>query len=85
MPSYDLKCTKCENVFEVFCKYDDKHLQKCPKCESTETESYFTTMQIGDPIRLGVRKIDDGFREVLSRIGNANGRKANLTDKLSRR
>ena len=39
----------------------------------------------GVGIRLGVRTIDDGFREVLSRVGSANGRQADLSDKLSRR
>jgi hypothetical protein len=39
---------------------------------------------MGDSVRLGVRRVDDGFREVLSKIGAANY-KSNLTDKLSRK
>ena len=85
MPMYDLKCSQCSHIFEVFCKYTDKDQQECPSCKSTNHESHHSTMQIGDPVRLGLRTIDNGFREVLSRIGAANGRQANLTDKLSRR
>jgi hypothetical protein len=39
---------------------------------------------LGDPVRLGIRKIDGGFREVLHKIGSNNGVKSNLKDKLSR-
>jgi hypothetical protein len=39
---------------------------------------------LGDPVRLGIRTVDNGSREVLSKINSANGRKANLKDKLSR-
>ena len=85
MPMYDLKCSECNTIFEVFCKFSDKENPECPSCKSTKSETHHSQMMIGDPIRLGVRKIDDGFREVLSRIGNANGIKANLTDKLSRK
>ena len=28
MPMYDLKCSQCSTVFEVFCKYDDKDKQE---------------------------------------------------------
>lgn len=40
-------------------------------------------MNIGDPVRLGVRTIDNGFREVLSKIKEKNWR-SNLGNKLSR-
>lgn len=45
---------------------------------------HITTPALGDSVRLGIRRTDDGFREVLSRIGNANY-KSNLSDKLSRK
>jgi hypothetical protein len=38
---------------------------------------------IGDSVRLGIRRPDDGFREVLSKISDANY-KSNLRGKLSR-
>lgn len=86
MPIYGLKCSDCDTTFDVLCKYVDKPQQKCPNCGSTNHESHHTVPPpIGDPVRLGVRTVDNGFREVLSKIGNANGRNSNLTDKLSRR
>lgn len=85
MPFYDLKCSECDTIFEVFCKFSDREDQQCPSCKSTKHETHHSQLMIGDPVRLGVRKIDDGFREVLSRIGNSNGIRANLTDKLSRK
>lgn len=39
---------------------------------------------MGDSVRLGIRKPDSGFQEVLSKISAANY-KSNLSDKLSRR
>ena len=42
------------------------------------------TVAFGDPMRLGVRKPDGGFNEVLSKIASANY-KSNLTDSLSRK
>ena len=27
MPMYDLKCSQCSHIFEVFCKFDDKDQQ----------------------------------------------------------
>jgi hypothetical protein len=38
---------------------------------------------MGDSVRLGIRKPDQGFNEVLSKIHAANYR-SNLSDKLSR-
>lgn len=39
---------------------------------------------MGDSVRLGIRRPDAGFNEVLSKIADANY-KSNLRDKLSRR
>jgi putative FmdB family regulatory protein len=86
MPFYDFKCSECDEIFSVMCRISDRESQACPSCNSIKYESHHTSMPaFGDPIRLGVRTIDDGFREVLSRVGSANGRQADLSDKLSRR
>lgn len=85
MPFYDFKCSDCEHVFTVFCRISERESQSCPACESPKYESHHTQMPgFGDPVRLGVRTVDNGFREVLSKIGNSNGKHANLKDKLSR-
>jgi hypothetical protein len=52
--------------------------------ENPQIEQIIGSPAIGDPVRLGVRTIDDGFREVLSKIHNNNYR-SNLAGKLSRR
>ena len=33
MPIYELKCPKCDKVYEILCSYDDKKKQKCKKCK----------------------------------------------------
>lgn len=86
MPMYTFKCNTCDEIFDVLCNIASKDTQICPKCGSTNYQHHHTVpLAMGDPVRLGVRRVDDGFREVLSKIGNANGLRANLTDKLSRR
>lgn len=85
MPTYSFMCDACENEFEVICRMSERENQTCPKCGSTHYHSHFTSpLPIGDPVRLGVRSMDGGFREVLSRIGRANPR-SNLGSKLSRK
>jgi putative FmdB family regulatory protein len=32
MPTYEYKCNKCEEVFEVFQKITDEPLKECPMC-----------------------------------------------------
>ena len=34
MPTYEYKCLKCMEVFEVFQKMSDPPIEKCPKCGS---------------------------------------------------
>jgi len=86
MPMYSFKCNDCSEVFDVICSISNRDQQECPKCLSKNYESHHTSpLSVGDPVRLGVRRIDDGFREVLSKVNSAHGRRANLAEKLSRR
>jgi putative FmdB family regulatory protein len=32
MPTYEYKCTKCEEIFEIFQKMTDIPLKECPVC-----------------------------------------------------
>ena len=85
MPLYDFRCTDCNTVFEVMCNISERESQACPSCDSKNYKAHHIGMAaLGDPVRLGIRKIDGGFREVLHKIGSNNGVKANLKDKLSR-
>lgn len=84
MPIYNFKCNSCEHEFQVTCRMDDRMNQACPSCKGTDYQPHFISpLPMGDPVRLGVRTIDNGFREVLSRVRENNPR-SNLGAKLSR-
>jgi len=71
MPAYDYKCKSCENVFEQFRTIAKRNEpSECPECGSTEVEMSFgnSSLKIGDPVHLGLKKVDDGFKEVLKHI-----------------
>jgi len=85
MPFYDFRCSECDTMFTVMCKISERESQVCPSCDSKNYKTHHAGMAaLGDPVRLGIRTVDNGFREVLSKINSNNGRKANLKDKLSR-
>jgi putative FmdB family regulatory protein len=76
MPVWDKKCTICEALFEVNCKFAEKELPKeCPNCGSLETE-----YRIGNPAisrhseRLMTHRQDGGFKEVLQKIAERHPR-----------
>ena len=86
MPTYDYKCTKCEHTFEKNMKIVDMHLPTQDPCSAChEQGSVIKTLAgappMGDPVRLGLRKIDGGFKEVLQRIHAANGHHSTLNSK----
>lgn len=69
MPIYDYKCPSCEHEFEKNVKmanYQDP--QDCPECKTPSGRTVKGAPGIGDPIRLGLQKPDNGFRDVLRRI-----------------
>ena len=43
---------------------------ECPECGSSEVEMSFgnSSVKIGDPVHLGIKKIDDGFNQLLKNI-----------------
>jgi putative FmdB family regulatory protein len=86
MPTYSYQCQKCNHDFEGFHRIADMHLpttQPCPSCqgEGTVIKTIAGAPAMGDPVRLGIRKIDGGFKEVLQRIHAANGRHSTLNSK----
>ena len=85
MPFYDFRCKECDTTFPVVCRISEKDEPKyCPNCESKNTEQVILSAPgVGDVVRLGVRTIDNGFREVLSKVSEKTYR-SNLKDKLSR-
>lgn len=43
MPTFDCKCEKCENIWEVVKKYHDP-AQDCPKCGSSFTRTILSRL-----------------------------------------
>lgn len=87
MPTYSYKCEKCNHDFEQFHSIANMHLptnQPCPSCqeEGTVIKTIGGAPSLGDPVRLGIRKIDGGFKEVLQRIHAANGPASTLNSKF---
>jgi putative FmdB family regulatory protein len=82
MPLYDYRCENCEVVFERLLKLCEMEIplsQPCPQCGSEQSISQeLTTANFGDPVRMGVKRPDAGFGEVLSRVKSAhpNGMKS---------
>jgi len=80
MPTYTFRNKDTDEVFDKLMSWDDrqKYLE-----ENSNLEVIIGAPAMGDSVRLGIRRTDDGFKEVLSKIGAANY-KSNLKDKLSR-
>lgn len=74
MPAYDFKCEKCEHTFEINLPMKDSTKcedEPCPECGEEGTVKRFygeTDVSIGDPVRMGIRKPDGSFNEVLHKI-----------------
>ncbi len=65
MPTYDF-IDEEGNIFERIMKISerDEFLAQNPNLKP----AYISAPSIGDPVRLGVRKIDGGFKEVLQKV-----------------
>ncbi len=79
MPNYDYRCKECEHTFEEFLRMADRNKpcrKPCPKCGKTKCiEQYLpSSPALCDPVRIGVRKPDSGFKEVISKIKRAHPR-----------
>ena len=81
MPLYSFRNTETGETHDKLMTWDDReqYLSNNPALEVI-----IGAPAVGDSVRLGIRKPDDGFREVLSKSGAANY-KSNLSDKLSRK
>ena len=81
MPTYTFRNTKTDEVFDKIMSWNSRQDYLA---ENPDLEVIIGAPAMGDSVRLGVRRVDDGFREVLSKISSANY-KSNLSDKLSRK
>lgn len=83
MPNYTFLNTNTQEIEEhsVTMRDYDNFKSKNPHLQRHFVPGEGT---LGDPVRLGIRTADGGFKEVLSKIAE-NNYKSNLADKLSRR
>jgi hypothetical protein len=81
MPTYTFRNKDTEEIFDKIMSWDsrEEYLKENPSLEVI-----MGAPAMGDSVRLGIRKPDQGFNEVLSKIHAANY-KSNLSDKLSRK
>ena len=81
MPTYTFRNKDSEEIFNKIMSWDsrEEYLKENPNLEII-----IGAPAMGDVVRLGIRKPDQGFNEVLSKIHAANY-KSNLADKLSRK
>lgn len=66
MPTYQFRSKDTQEIFELVMKMRelDQYLADNPNVERFHDEA----PPIGDPVRLGIRRIDNGFKEVLQKI-----------------
>lgn len=75
MATYNYSCSECEHVFSEMLRMDDRKIpesQPCPNCgkEGTVKQSITQLNMVHEP---GSRlKVDDGFREVQSKIAQTH-------------
>lgn len=86
MPLYNYKCESCNHEFEKVLKIAEMHQpsqEPCPSCghQGNVIKTISGAPSLGDSVRLGIRKPDQGFKEVMQRIHAANP-KSNLNQKF---
>lgn len=66
MPTYTFRNKKTNEIVEHFCKISDldKYKEDNPDLE----RAFVDAVPLGDPVRLGLRHVPDGFRDVLKQI-----------------
>lgn len=78
MPLYDYQCSQCSFIFErklPMSDYQLPELDPCPECNQTKcVAQVLTAPAIGDAIRLGIKKPDSGWGDVLSKVKKAHPR-----------
>jgi putative FmdB family regulatory protein len=84
MPTYDYKCSQCDNTFEQNKKIAERDSAICPECGSIDKVERL----VGSPlvaysvVTKGYGRIDGGFKEVLQKIHSTAGAKKNVSSFL---
>ena len=73
MPIYEYHCDHCNGQFTKLLKMDDRRLpesQPCPYCGEIKMvrQAILSAPKIADPVRIGVTRQDNNFKEVLRGI-----------------
>lgn len=72
MPVYEYRCDSCNSEFTKILKMDDRKIpetEPCPACgEKSVKQAIISVPNIADPVRIGVTKKDNNFKEVLQNI-----------------
>lgn len=77
MPFYDYKCGDCGHAFEQMLSIADMEKptkKKCPSCGKKKVQMVIGAPAVCDSVRIGVRKPDKGWQEVMSKIKEAHPR-----------
>lgn len=77
MPNYEYNCKKCGHLFDRMTRIsamDEATKEPCPSCHESAVERMFPSSapSIGDAVRLGIRRPDEGFKDVLRKIHDSN-------------
>ena len=70
MPTYEYKCKNCELVFEEMHKIAERNIpieKPCPQCGG-EIQMNFCAVGFVDPMRIGVTKRPEWFKDRLREI-----------------
>lgn len=69
MPMYDYQCPACNHEFEKNVKIANmEESQECPECQTASSRVIRGAPSLGDPVRLGLHKPSDAFRDRLREI-----------------
>lgn len=70
---YDYRCASCDTVFEKSVKMSEyQEPQECPNCKSlAERTVGGYAPSIGDPVRLGITKPPEAFRDLLRHMSDS--------------
>lgn len=77
MPTYEYHCKACDHKFSLMVRIplmDAAISEPCPSCNESKVERLFPSSAptIGDAVRLGIRRPDEGFKDVLRKIHDSN-------------
>jgi hypothetical protein len=65
MPIYDFRNKNTDEIVTKSMRISE--MEQWLK-DNPEYEHFFSNLTLGDPVRLGIRKIDAGFKEVLQKV-----------------